>query len=496
MATNFPSSLDNSTSIPAESANTKLSTNHVTAHQNIQDAIEAIEAKVGVDGSAVTTTHDYKLSEVTSSDKVVGKTATQTLTNKTLTSPVINVGSDATGDIYYRNSGGSFTRLGIGSTDQLLKVSGGLPSWATPSADNKNYIADTGTTNALVATLVPALGAYAAGVLVQVKVANTNTGATTINVNGLGAKTIKKGDGTSDLVAGDIVAGQVISLEYDGTNFQMQSPVALPLKSNYQVFTASGTWTKPSGLSGNEIVFVQLWGAGGGGGGCANATSSGAGGGGGGAYTEAKFRASDLSSTVTVTLGSGGAGGVGLANGSAGGNSTFGSYLTAYGGGGGSLASGTNTAGGGGGGNSSAGVTANNTTTGGDGGGINGSTGTAGAGAGNSFGGAAGGGNNQAGGSSTHGGGGGGSGGGSGVGGSGYFGGAGGGGGGITTGNNGGTGIVYGGNGGNGGGNANGSNGTAPGGGGGGSGNNGGTAKTGGTGARGECRVFVSILAN
>ena len=57
-------------------------------------------------------------------------TGTQTLTNKTLTSPAINVTSDATGDIYYRTAGGAFARLGIGSTDQVLTVASGLPSWA------------------------------------------------------------------------------------------------------------------------------------------------------------------------------------------------------------------------------------------------------------------------------------------------------------------------------------------------------------------------------
>jgi len=59
----------------------------------------------------------------------VGLTDTQTLTNKTLTSPVINVTSDAEGDIYYRTAGGAFARLGIGSTDQVLTVASGLPSW-------------------------------------------------------------------------------------------------------------------------------------------------------------------------------------------------------------------------------------------------------------------------------------------------------------------------------------------------------------------------------
>lgn len=57
----------------------------------------------------------------------------ETLSNKTLTSPVINVGSDATGDLYYRNSGGNFTRLPIGATNNLLTVASGLPAWSTAS---------------------------------------------------------------------------------------------------------------------------------------------------------------------------------------------------------------------------------------------------------------------------------------------------------------------------------------------------------------------------
>lgn len=44
------------------------------------------------------------------------------------------LGSDATGDIYYRNSIGILTRLGIGSTNQILTVIGGLPSWQPATA--------------------------------------------------------------------------------------------------------------------------------------------------------------------------------------------------------------------------------------------------------------------------------------------------------------------------------------------------------------------------
>ena len=39
-----------------------------------------------------------------------------------------------TGDTYYASAAGTPARLGIGSTDQVLKVSGGVPTWATPAS--------------------------------------------------------------------------------------------------------------------------------------------------------------------------------------------------------------------------------------------------------------------------------------------------------------------------------------------------------------------------
>lgn len=71
----------------------------------------------------------------------VKTTASQTLTNKTLTSPTVNspvintpdidLGSDATGDIYYRNSGTHLARLGIGTSGKFLTSDGTLPQWST-----------------------------------------------------------------------------------------------------------------------------------------------------------------------------------------------------------------------------------------------------------------------------------------------------------------------------------------------------------------------------
>jgi len=97
------------------------------------------------------------------------------------------------------------------------------------------YGAATGTDTYAV-TLSPAPTSYAAGQSVLVSFANTNTGAATINLNGLGAKAIKK-EVSAALVAGDIQVGKVYELRYDGTNFQLNEVEA----SDYGV--ASGTDT-------------------------------------------------------------------------------------------------------------------------------------------------------------------------------------------------------------------------------------------------------------
>jgi hypothetical protein len=81
------------------------------------------------------------------------------------------------------------------------------------------FITVTGT-DTLTGTVVPALSAYATGNQFSFLVANTNTGAVTINVDGIGSKAITR-TGTTALVAGDMVAGQAIEIIYDGTRFQL-----------------------------------------------------------------------------------------------------------------------------------------------------------------------------------------------------------------------------------------------------------------------------------
>lgn len=127
MAT-FPTSLPTTSTIPVETASTALSTNHVASHQGAQDEIIALATKVGVNSSAVTTTHDYKLGEVTGSDKAVGKTATQTLTNKTITSPTI------TGATITTSSVNGVTIQTAGAASDFLAANGSYVAGGTANA--------------------------------------------------------------------------------------------------------------------------------------------------------------------------------------------------------------------------------------------------------------------------------------------------------------------------------------------------------------------------
>lgn len=85
-------------------------------------------------------------------------------------------------------------------------------------------ISDTGAVNALAVALSPAPVSYALGISFIVKIANSTTGATTINVNGLGAKNVTFNG--SSLATGALMANQVYLMAYDGTTFEVLSVLA------------------------------------------------------------------------------------------------------------------------------------------------------------------------------------------------------------------------------------------------------------------------------
>ena len=111
-----------------------------------------------------------------------------------------------------------------GSTKITALAVGTVNTDSTTLGQSQNsgsqYATGSGT-NTIVATMAPAITAYAAGQTFRIKMAaGANTGATTINLNSLGAKAITK-KGTTALAAGDIPASTMFEIAYDGTRFQL-----------------------------------------------------------------------------------------------------------------------------------------------------------------------------------------------------------------------------------------------------------------------------------
>lgn len=113
-------------------------------------------------------------------------------------------------------------------------------------------------TNTITGNLTPALTAYTAGMGVYFVPANNSTGAATININSLGAKSIVKGDGTA-LESGDLQASTVHFIVYDGTNFVLINPLSFTLVNGTLTgnFTCNGTLTTDN-TTADEVGFKGM----------------------------------------------------------------------------------------------------------------------------------------------------------------------------------------------------------------------------------------------
>ena len=111
---------------------------------------------------------------------------------------------------------------------------------------------DSGSANTYAIALTPAVPAYVAGQVFHFKAGNTNTGASTLNVNALGTKNIKKRN-DQDPAAGDIEEDAIISVIYDGTSFQMISQLGTSAGSMSSFTLTGDSGSNQSIVDGNTV---------------------------------------------------------------------------------------------------------------------------------------------------------------------------------------------------------------------------------------------------
>jgi hypothetical protein len=214
---------------------------------------------------------------------------------------------------------------------EYLRWSTNDGAWVRLSSEVINSATAAGAANAYTLTNAPvmtAATAYRTGTTFTFKANHTNTGNATLNVDGLGAKELRKLGGASQVAAGEIISGQMLTVVYDGTYFQVISASGLSSNSGQQLITTVGAanFTVPAGVI---SIKVTLTGAGGGGG-----FNSAAKGGGGGGFC-VKTWAVTPGQIIPYVVGAGGAressyGGGGATNG---GNTSFNTTQIGEGGG-------------------------------------------------------------------------------------------------------------------------------------------------------------------
>jgi hypothetical protein len=115
-------------------------------------------------------------------------------------------------------------------------------------AGTSQLLAVSGT-DTLTALGTPTVTAYATGNLFYFVAAATNTTSVTLNVDGLGAKAVTR-HGSTALVAGDILTGEVCLVVYDGTRFQLLNP------DSYTNLNVSGNLTLNAGTA-NGVAYLN-----------------------------------------------------------------------------------------------------------------------------------------------------------------------------------------------------------------------------------------------
>lgn len=126
--------------------------------------------------------------------------------------------------IHYNVSGHAIIAAAVENfinTNDLSQQNLRLPGSPYLDQTGSKLYARASGTNTYTATIIPAMTSYVEGQVINIFFLNSNTGASTININGLGAKNITKFGHSTILASGNIEAQQTLSLIYDGAEFQI-----------------------------------------------------------------------------------------------------------------------------------------------------------------------------------------------------------------------------------------------------------------------------------
>ena len=186
------------------------------------------------------------------------KAASVAYVNNAMASGAVNASTGAKGIVQQATTAQSQAPTDAGSTAASLFV---LPSDIAKNIQNHQFDAwsDTGTANTLAIAPAPIKTSYTTFQGWIVKANNACTGASTLNVNALGPKNIKKyvSGALVNTVIGDWIIGSLLHLIYDGTQFILMNPTAGNTAVIFGGTGADGALTVVSGVTTIDLGGAQ-----------------------------------------------------------------------------------------------------------------------------------------------------------------------------------------------------------------------------------------------
>lgn len=158
-------------------------------------------------------------------------TYTNNLGSATNTNPIVLDAAGRTPQEIWLQNGQTYKFVIKTSTETLVGTYDNIPA-INDTAATEGLLGNVTGTDSIAATASPTITSYVAGDSYAFIAVNTNTGAVTLAIDGLTAKSVTK-NGSIALSAGEIQSGMLMYVKYDGTRFQLINPAIQSASTTY-----------------------------------------------------------------------------------------------------------------------------------------------------------------------------------------------------------------------------------------------------------------------